>query len=134
MKPVQKKLYIKAVKGKGRGVFCDEAIAAGEIIEVCPVIVVPANNAPAIQNTGLADYSFNFNKEENTLSLVMGFGSLYNYSRWPNALYILYPALEIMMYTAYTDISAHTEITINYSGEYGLDYSKWFTDRGVSII
>ena len=131
---MQKKLYIKEVKGKGRGVFCNTAIAAGETIEVCPVIVVPAGNASVIQNTKLADYSFNFNKEENTLSLVMGFGSLYNYDRYPNALYVLNPRLKIMIYSAYTDIPAHTEITINYSGDYGRDYSKWFTDRAISIV
>lgn len=131
---MQQKLYIKEVKGKGRGVFCNKMIAAGEIIEVCPVIIVPADNVPAIQETSLADYSFNFSKEEKTLSLVMGFGSVYNYARFPNALYVLNPKLRIMIYSAYEDIPAHTEITINYSGEYGRDYSKWFTDRTIAII
>ncbi len=130
----QNKLYIKEIKGKGRGVFCNNVIAAGETIEVCPVIVVPAGNAPAIQDTKLADYSFNFNKDENTLSLVMGFGSMYNYARYPNALYVLNPNLQIMIYTAYTDIPAHTEITINYSGEYGRDFIKWFDDRAIAIL
>ena len=63
----------------------------------------------------------------------MGFGSLYNYARYPNALYVLNPKLEIMIYSAYQDIPAHTEITINYSGEYGRDYCKWFTDRAIAI-
>lgn len=131
---MQRKLYIKTVKGKGRGVFCNKDIAAGETIEVCPVIVVPGDNAWAIQSTTLADYSFNFNREENALSLAMSFGSIYNYARCPNALYVLNPELKIMIYTAYRDIPAHTEITINYSGEYGNDYSKWFTERSILMI
>lgn len=131
---MRKKLYIKAVKGKGRGVFCNQLIAGGDIIEVCPVIIVPAGNVDAIQYTKLADYCFNFNKEDNTLSLVMGFGSVYNYARYPNALYILNPRMKTMIYTAYEDIPAHTEICINYSGEYGNDYSKWFTDRSIVLV
>ncbi|MFT3933724.1 MAG: SET domain-containing protein-lysine N-methyltransferase [Chitinophagaceae bacterium] len=131
---MEQQLYIKEVKGKGRGVFCTAKIPAGEIIEVCPVIVVPADDAAAIQNTRLTDYSFYFNREEETLSLVMGFGSVYNYARYPNALYVLNPKQQIMIYTAYCDIPAHTEITINYSGEYGRDYSKWFTDRAIAIL
>lgn len=131
---MQNKLYIKDVKGKGRGVFCSQSITSGEIIEVCPVIVVPADNAAAIQNTKLAEYSFYFNREENILSLVMGFGSVYNYAQYPNALYVLIQKSEKMIYTACKDIPAHTEICINYSGEEGLDYSKWFTDRGLVPI
>ena len=131
---MQRKLYIKTIKGKGRGVFCNKDIPAGETVEICPVIVVPGDNTSAIQSTRLADYSFNFNREENALSLVMGFGSMYNYARYPNAIYVLNPQLKIMIYTAYRDIPAHTEITINYSGVYGTDYSKWFTDRGLTII
>ncbi len=128
---MQRKLYIKKVKGKGRGVFCNRPIAAGETIEVCPVVVVPADNTETIQRTKLSDYCFCFNREENTLSLVMGFGSVYNYARYPNALYMLYPALKIMIYTAVKDIPAHIEICINYSGEYGRDYGNWFSDRDI---
>lgn len=127
------KLYVKEVKGKGRGVFCDTAIGRGETIEVCPVIVVPADSALAIGTTKLGDYSFYFNIEENTLSLVMGFGSMYNYERYPNAVYELDRDRRVMVYTAYEDIPAHMEITINYGGEYGCDYSKWFADRNIVI-
>ncbi|MBS1563968.1 MAG: SET domain-containing protein-lysine N-methyltransferase [Bacteroidetes bacterium] len=131
---MEKVLYIKEVKGKGRGVFCKKAIGRGAIIEICPVIVVPATDIAAIENTKLADYSFYFNKEENSLSLAMGFGSMYNYAQYPNATYQLDRDNKTMIYTAHEDIPAHTEITINYGGEYGHDYSKWFTDRHFKLI
>ncbi|MBS1665424.1 MAG: SET domain-containing protein-lysine N-methyltransferase [Bacteroidetes bacterium] len=128
------KLYLKEVKGKGRGVFCSRDIAVGDTIEVCPLIVVPADSGAAIDETKLADYSFYFNKEERTLSLVMGFGSMYNYARYPNTIYELDRERRAMTYTAFQDIPAHTEITINYGGEYGYDYGKWFVDRGFVVI
>lgn len=131
---MQKKLYIKQVKGKGRAVFCSEFIAEGDIVEVCPVIIVPAANVNSLRQTKLTDYCFYFNEEANSLSLVMGFGSMYNYSQYPNALYVMNVAQQKMIYTAYCDIPAHTEICINYSGEYGKDYSKWFADRGIDVI
>ncbi len=127
-------LYIKEIKGKGRGVFCNKHISKGETIEICPVIVVPATDISAIEETKLANYSFYFNKEENTLSIVMGFGSMYNYAQYPNAVYLLDRSSKTMTYTAYQDIPPHTEITINYSGEYGYDYGKWFTDRGFVVV
>lgn len=129
----EKKLYLLELKGKGRGVFCKDTIKQNEIIEICPVIVVDATYKEVIENTKLADYCFYFNKEENTLSLVMGFGSMYNYARYANACYALDRENKTMKYMALEDIPPHTEITINYGGEQGYDYSKWFTDRGIIL-
>lgn len=131
---MRKKLYLKTVKGKGRGVFCTATIAEGEVIEVCPIIVIPAEEFTVLNATGLMDYSFYFDKAENTLSLAMGFGSMYNHKKYPNAIYILDRVEKQMIFTAHEQIKAHTEICINYGGEYGLDYSKWFADRDIKII
>jgi len=126
-----RRLYLKEIKGKGRGVFCRDLISPGQTIEICPVIVIPAMYKETIENTKLADYCFYFNAEESSLSLVMGFGSMYNYARFPNAAYSLDRDNKQMIYTSCGHIPAHTEITINYGGEYGLDYSKWFADRRI---
>lgn len=129
-----RKLYLKELKGKGRAVFCNKDIAAGEIIDSCPVIVIPAEHKSTIEKTKLVDYCFYFDKKENTLSLVMGLGSMYNYARYPNAAYELDRENKMMNYTALEHIPAHTEITINYGGEHGFDYSKWFLDRGITAL
>lgn len=128
------KLYIRNVRNKGRAVFSTKPILEGETIEICPVIVVAANFKEIIENTKLVDYCFYFNKEENSLSLAMGFGSMYNYQQYPNAVYELDRENKTMVYTACKDIPAHTEITINYGGEQGYDYSKWFLDRGITLV
>lgn len=131
---MRKKLYLQTIKGKGRGVFCTATIAEGEVIEVCPVIVVPSEEFRALNATALMDYSFYFDKAANTLSLTMGFGSMYNHKQYPNAIYVLDRAEKQMVFAAHEDIKAHTEICINYGGEYGKDYSKWFVDRGIKLI
>ncbi|VTS00471.1 lysine methyltransferase : [Gemmata massiliana] len=35
-------LYVRKVRGMGRGVFAGRAYRAGEVIEVCPVVRIPA--------------------------------------------------------------------------------------------
>ncbi|KRT14428.1 hypothetical protein ASU31_19230 [Pedobacter ginsenosidimutans] len=131
---MKKLLYLKTIKGKGRGVFCNTDIAKGETIEVCPVIIIPAEEFAALSATPLMDYSFYFIKEENMLALTMGFGSMYNHKQYPNAVYILNREERQMLFIAHENIKAHTEICINYGGEYGIDYHKWFTDRGIDPI
>lgn len=131
---MKKRLYLKSIKGKGRGVFCNADILVGEVIEVCPVIIIPTEEFSALCATHLVDYSFYFNKEENTLSLTMGFGSMYNHRQYPNAVYLLNREERQMVFTAHENIKANSEICINYGGEYGIDYSKWFVDRDIIPI
>lgn len=131
---MKSQLYLKRVKGKGRGVFCTADIAEGEVIELCPVIIIPASAFTALNATSLMDYSFYFDKEENTLSLAMGFGSMYNHQQYPNANYLLDREKKQMVFSAHEQIKAHTEICINYGGDYGKDYSKWFSDREITPI
>ena len=124
-------MYLKTIRGKGRGVFCNRDILEGELIENCPVVIIPAEEFAALSATALMDYSFYFNKEENTLSLTMGFGSMYNHRQYPNTVYILDREKRQMIFTAQEHIKAHTELCINYGGEYGIDYNKWFADRNI---
>jgi uncharacterized protein len=124
-------LYIKKVKGKGRGVFCRQAIAKNTVFESAPVIVLPAADHYTATASSLCDYFFNFNREEGTLALVLGFGSLYNHAVHCNAAYSLDRENKIMEYYALEDISPGTEICINYSGEYGKEYKEWFETRNI---
>ena len=128
---MSKQLYIKNVKGKGRGVFCRQHIAKDEIFEIAPLIVLPASDYNTATASALTDYFFNFNKEERTLALVLGFGSLYNHAVHSNAAYMLDRENKNMEYYATEDIPPGTEICINYSGEYGKEYKEWFEARDI---
>lgn len=124
-------LYIKNSKAKGRGVFCKKRIRKDEVFEICPVIVLPACDYETLIRSKLSDYFFNFNKEEGSLALVLGFGSLYNHAKNSNAAYILDHEKKLMRYCALRDIPAGTEICINYGGETGVDYKSWFESRNI---
>lgn len=129
-----KQLYIRETKRKGRGVFCNQDLAPGDLIEVSPLILLPPTEAAVIEKTVLGHYGFYFNREENSFAIAMGFGSMYNYAQFPNAMYELDREQQTITYAAYSAIPAHTEITINYSGEYGRDFSTWFTERKITVF
>ena len=128
---MSKQLYIKNVKGKGRGVFCKQFIAKGDVFETAPLIVLPKADYATATSSALTDYFFNFNREEGTLTLVLGFGSLYNHAVHCNAAYCLDRENKTMEYYALEDIPSGTEICINYSGEYGKEYKEWFEARDI---
>jgi uncharacterized protein len=129
---MKKKLFVKEIKGKGRGVFCKQRIGKDEIIELCPVLVLPAQDHDTVVNSGLVDYFFNFNKEENTLALALGFGSLYNHAVHSNAAYTLDRENKTLSFYALQDIDPNTEICINYAGESGQEFKEWFESRNIN--
>jgi SET domain-containing protein len=115
---------VKRVKGKGRGVFARRAIAEGDVIESCPVLVVPSGDICQGDTwTRLGDYCFEWG--EGTMALVLGYGSLYNHSYQPNARYedVAGPT---KLFVALRDIARGEEITINYNGEPDDQTPVWF--------
>ena len=125
------KLYFKTIKGKGRGVFSNRLILKDEIIEKCPLLVIPAEDYHRLRATQLCDYFFDLNKEEKTLALALGFGSLYNHANLPNANYSIDNETKIITFIALDSIEKGKEICINYSGEPGIDYKEWFDARNI---
>ncbi len=91
-------VYVKKVPGKGRGVFARQAIEKGAVIERVPTLS-----------------RFCFIRNETTLAIALGYGSLYNHSYKPNARYDDEPAAQ-MIFTAIRNIAPDEEITINYNG------------------
>lgn len=130
---MKKHLLIKNIIGKGRGVFCNRIIVKDEIFETCPVLVIPAADYETVKASRLVDYFFSFNKEENTLALALGFGSLYNHAVYSNAAYTLDREAKIISFFALEDIPAGTEICINYSGERGQEFKEWFESRNIDF-
>lgn len=126
-----KQLYIKKISKKGRGVYSKSFIQKDEIIEVCPLLVLPESDYDVLIESHLADYFFTFNREEKTLAIALGFGSLYNHTKYSNAAYLLDTKKKRMTYYALSEIPAGTEICINYAGEHGLDFSEWFKARQI---
>jgi len=108
-------LCVKKTKKKGWGVFATDVIYESEIIEQCPVLVVPTKDI--IHPNGdslLAKYVFHWGP--GTFGLALGYGSLYNHSYDPNARYDD-RGRRGKMFHALCDIQAGEEITVNYNGE-----------------
>lgn len=119
-------LYILEVNHKGRAVFTSNDIYAGDLIEICPVIVIPKAELPIIHKTCLHDYYFLWGEEMDACAIALGFGSLYNHAVHPNADFILDFDQKTIDFVAIDLIPAGSEITINYHGEAGDDSPLWF--------
>jgi uncharacterized protein len=122
-------LYISASKIAGRGVFSTEAIPAGSVIEICPVLILPPDQLHSLQSTDLYDYYFQWGEGENSRALALGYGSLYNHSYSPNARYYTDFDSDTLDVIALLDITAGEEITFNYNGEPDDLSEVWFLQK-----
>lgn len=117
-------LYVAPTSSRGRGVFTAEAIEADSVIEVCPVIVLPAKDFTCIHESYLHDYYFVW-EGENVTALALGYGSLYNHEENSNADYEMDFESETIRIIAQRDIAPGEEICIDYTD--GQDRSTlWF--------
>ncbi len=108
-------VYVQNTPGKGRGVFARRAIAGDELIEKAPVLVIPSGEWSYIKNTVLSNYWFSFGPNKEHVAIAMGYGSLYNHSYTPNAVYQVNDQEMIIQFNALRGIQAGEEITINYN-------------------
>jgi SET domain-containing protein len=103
-----KKTIILSSAGKGRGVYADEPIKNGEVIETCELILLNYHEV-----TGLLErYVFEFNQEKAALAL--GHGSLYNHHQKPNAQCFIDDKSKLLYVESTKNIKKGEEITINY--------------------
>jgi uncharacterized protein len=106
-------LYVRKVRGMGRGVFAGRAYRKGEVIEVCPVI--PLAEGTSETALGALDrYLFKWGKAEDRLAVALGFGSLYNHSPDPNARFIPRTATDDIVFRAVRDIAEGEQIFVDY--------------------
>lgn len=97
----------------GRGIFASKPIKKSEIIEKCPVFVLPRKDYPLAKKTILRNYYFMWGKT--TSAICFGYGSYYNHSYSPNATYKKKIKEKIIEFIAIKDIKKGEEITVNYN-------------------
>ncbi|WP_433942943.1 SET domain-containing protein [Paenibacillus sp. SN-8-1] len=110
-----------------RGVFATRNIAKGELIHEAPVIPYPNEQHEFIEKTILSDYVFEYGV--NHTAVLLGYGSLFNHSYEPNAIYDINFDQHTFDFYAHTDIKAGEEILINYNGEADCDDPLWFYEE-----
>lgn len=122
-----RKVRVVAVPGKGRGVVATEPIAKGELIEVCPVIDLSEKERKFVDTESdvLSGHAL-YKPEDGSQVLMLGYGSLYNHSREPNAELDYDPAG--VRFVALADIAVDEEIVYDYDFDDGVEI---FLDLGV---
>ena len=107
----------------GTGVFATARFDEDEVIEECPLLIVPPTQAKKIAGTTFGDYVYEW---EGGYALALGFGSLYNHSRTSNARYEMDYDLQQIHIVAVRRIRPGEEITINYNGDHTDPSPVWF--------
>jgi hypothetical protein len=98
--------------------------AKGEIVEVCPVILV-SDLAKTIDR--LKDIIFELDKAKNQWGLILGYGSLYRHSQTPNLTYGYNPKNKQMYFTTNRYIKLGEELTIDYGTDYWAERTNFNT-------
>ncbi len=119
-------LYIIPHEIKKRCIECAENIEKGELIELCPVIVLSPEDTQVIHKTKLHDYYFVWDIKAKSSAIALGFGSLYNHSDTPNAEFELMIADQMIRIYAIRDIPAGEEICLDYMGLKDTEATLWF--------
>jgi hypothetical protein len=126
-------IYVAASPIGGRGVFASKKIYQGDIIEVCPVIVMKPGEMELLDQTTLYDYYFLWEDDDielKTCAIALGLGSMYNHAAPSNADYQMDMEHTTIDIFAVRDIEAGEEITINYHGDPNDTSPTWFMTDG----
>jgi SET domain-containing protein len=106
----------------GRGVFALRRFEPDELIEACPVVPIPAEEATVVCATVLGHYVYEW---DDGVAMALGFGSLYNHAPAPNARYERDEDPAVLRVVAMQQIEAGDEVLIDYTG--GGEQPLWFT-------
>ena len=121
------KITVKKSKLHGRGVFSKIDFKKGEIIEECPVILIPMNEEKFLDKTFLYNYYFEWDKKN--VAIILGYGSIYNHSHNANTEFDSNPKNMTMFLTAIKNIKKGEEITVNYNGNHDDKKKVWFEKK-----
>ena len=111
---------------KGRSMFTAESIKNDDVIESCPVILIPKKQTDKIHTSVLHDYYFVWPSGD--LAIALGYGSLYNHSTTPNAEVIFDVAEVEIIIKAKVEIAPGAEILIDYS-DGDRNHELWFNEK-----
>jgi uncharacterized protein len=119
-------LFIAETADKGRGIFTSKKIPANTIIEVAPVIVMPAQDRPLLDKTKLHDYIFEWGNDSTQCAMALGWIPIYNHSYHSNCEYYMDFDTHNMLIKTVRPIAKGEELTINYNGDYDNTAKVWF--------
>jgi uncharacterized protein len=117
---VNKKIEVRDSKVSGRGVFANEDIRSGEVLEECHHIIL--SNKFNLQDPVLKEYIFSWPKGSyggvNASSVVLGMGSIFNHREENNADWVTDEVRNLYSFHAIKDIKKDEEIFTDYGKLY----------------
>ena len=119
-------LFMAESPAKGRGMFTNELILADTIIEIAPVIVMPAADRLLLDKTLLHDYIFEWGADKTQCCMALGFVPIYNHSYNSNCEYFMDYSSNTIMLKTVKNIEAGEEVFINYNGDFDDKTLLWF--------
>ena len=119
-------LFMAESPAKGRGIFTNKLILANTIIEISPVIVMPAADRILLDKTLLHDYIFEWGKDKTQCCMALGFVPIYNHSYESNCEYFMDYSTETIMLKTVKNIKKGEEVLINYNGDFDDKTLLWF--------
>ena len=119
---------MRLAPGKGRGVFAARDFEKDEVIERCPIVLLPPEQYPQYAATLLADYGFRWRQYPGATAIPLGYGCIYNHSADPNARLINDTTAGAIKFISIRPITAGEEITFHY-GWQRHRVPNWYEDR-----
>ncbi|MFB2347919.1 SET domain-containing protein [Priestia megaterium] len=119
-------IYVKDTQKYGRGIYAMRDIKEGQLIEVSPIILSPPKEWEHLEKTVLSQYCFQWGENFSNTAIALGYGSLFNHSYTPNAIYYYNEDNLSIEFYAEADIKKDEEITINYNGDPTDKSPLWF--------
>ncbi len=115
--PINLPIYV-STSDTLKGIRCIRAardIKNGDLIESCPIILIPTREFEFFNKTILTNYDYDWDKDHG--AFVLGYCVLTNHSFSANAIYTRNFKTKKMEYHAAKNIKKDEEIFINYNGE-----------------
>jgi len=119
-------VYVAGSKKMGRGVYSRNAIEAGVLVELAPVIVMSTEDRKHLDQTLLHDYIFEWGEAKDQCAMALGLVPVYNHSYEANCEYEMYFKKQIIAVKTVRAIKAGEELFINYNGDWNNTAPVWF--------
>lgn len=126
---------------KGRGVFALRAFGDGEVVEICPIMILSTPYAGLPED--IKKIVFHWELREGlpdiqaTQALALGYGSLYNHNNPSNMRFETDKPALLIRFIAVRYINIGEELTVNYNSNSGAataDSNWWFEEKKVKPI
>jgi len=119
-------LFFNKTDEMGRGVFTNERIPAGTVIEISPVIVMTKEDKEHLDKTLLHNYIFDWGKHKDKCCMALGLIPIYNHSYKSNCEYFMDFEDDTIFIKTVKTIEKGEELTINYNGDWNDATPVWF--------